>query len=83
VNTDPRASRWGACLSSYLSLLLSRHLVLQRKGSDCWMAGPVVVTLRHLGVQNAKRDSEHEGSDDDYAFGHHGKPPRFWVTFHA
>jgi hypothetical protein len=30
-----------------------------------------------LSCQNAKRGSEREGSDDDYAFGHHGRPPRF------
>ena len=50
------------------------HLVEQRKRSYCGIAGPVVVTLRHLGVQNAKRDSEHEGSDGDDALGHHEAP---------
>ena len=30
------------------------------------MAGPVVVTLRYLGVQNVKRDGKHEASDDEY-----------------
>jgi hypothetical protein len=52
-------------------------LVLQRKRSDCWIAGPVIVTLRYPGVQNAKREGEREDSDDDYAFGHHGNPLDF------
>jgi hypothetical protein len=55
-----------------LALLAPGQLVLQRQRSDCWTAGPVIVTLRHLGVQNAKRDGEHEGSDEEYASGHHG-----------
>jgi hypothetical protein len=57
-----------------LAYLAIGHLILQRQRSDCWIAGPVIVTLRYLGVQNAKSDGEGEGSDDDYAFGHHGSP---------
>src|SRR5262249_3383433 len=41
---------------------------------NCWIAGPVIVTLRYLGGQHAKRQSEHERGDDDYAFGHHESP---------
>jgi hypothetical protein len=33
--------------------------------------------LRHLGVQNAKRDSKYKGSDRNYASGHHGNPLDF------
>jgi hypothetical protein len=52
-------------------------LVLQRHGSDCWIASPVIVTLRYPGVQNAKSEGERESSDDDYPFGHHGNPLDF------
>ena len=55
----------------------SGSLILQRQRSDCWTAGPVIVTLRYPGVQNAKREGEREGSDDDYGFGHHGSPLGF------
>jgi hypothetical protein len=54
-----------------LALLVGR-LVLQRQRSDCWTAGPIIVTLRHFGVQDAEGDSEHKGSDEEHAFGHHG-----------
>jgi hypothetical protein len=50
------------------------RLVLQRKRSDCGIASPVIAAL---GGQNANRQSEQErGGDSDYAFGHHGKPPK-------
>ena len=72
--TDPRAGRRDRRSSGDLS-----ELVLQRQRSDCWIAGPVIVTLRYPGVQKAKREGEREGSDDDYAFGHHGSPLSFYV----
>jgi len=50
------------------------HLILQRQRSDCWITGSVIVTLRYLGIQHTKRDGKREGSDDDYAFSHHGSP---------
>jgi hypothetical protein len=50
---------------------------VQRQRSHCWTAGPVIVALRHLGVQNGKRDGEREHSYDDYAFGLHGNPLDF------
>src|SRR5262245_19382126 len=69
-----RPPRWptGKEISGDLS-----ELVLQRHCPDCWITGPVIVALRDLGVQNGKRDGERERSDDDYAFGRHGNPPRF------
>ena len=56
---------------------ISYILILQRQRSDCWIAGPVIVTLRYPGVQNAKREGEREGGDEDHAFGHHGSPLGF------
>jgi hypothetical protein len=70
--TDPRAGRREGRSSGDLS-----ELVLQRQRSDCWIAGPVIVTLRYPGVQNAKSEGECESGDDDYAFGHHGSPLGF------
>jgi hypothetical protein len=50
------------------------HLIVQRHRPDCWTAGPVVVALRYLGVQNAKREGERKSSDDDYDLRNHGSP---------
>src|SRR5215475_4125791 len=56
------------------------RLVLQRKRSDCGIASPVIAAL---GGQNANRQSEQErGGDSDYAFGHHGKPPKLLGNLH-
>ena len=56
---------------------ISDILILQRHRSDCWTAGPVIVTLRYLRAENAKREGEREGSDDDHGFCHHGSPLGF------
>jgi hypothetical protein len=74
--TDPRAGRRKGDQAA-ISLGRAGHLIVQRKRSDCRTAGPVIITLRHLGVQNGKRYGEREGRDDDYAFGHHGSPLGF------
>ncbi len=58
-----------------LACLVAGHLILQRKRADYWIAGVVIAALRYLGGQNAKSGSEREGSDDDYTFGQHGRPP--------